>query len=110
MRLLPAAAMAAVLIAGVSSAANAEVLKMPAQGTPATSPATSPTTSPATTHGFQVEMPVKGMTMGEVLKKFGAPQKKLAPVGDPPITRWIYSDYIVYFEYKYVIHSVMTRR
>lgn len=51
-------------------------------------------------------MPGRGSSMTQVEKHFGAPRQKLAPVGEPPITRWIYSDYTVYFEHEYVIHSV----
>lgn len=51
-------------------------------------------------------MPGRGVSMSQVEKHFGQPREKAAPVGQPPITRWIYSDYTVYFEYEYVIHSV----
>jgi len=51
-------------------------------------------------------MPGRGASMAQVEKHFGAPLEKRAPVGNPPITRWIYSNYTVYFEYEYVIHSV----
>ena len=33
--------------------------------------------------------------------------EKLPEVGDPPIIRWIYPSYTVYFEYQYVINSVL---
>lgn len=59
---------------------------------------------------FSVKMPRRGMTMKQVEKEFGPPLKKLPQVGDPPhqpITRWIYKDYTVYFEYQYVIQSVL---
>lgn len=51
-------------------------------------------------------MPVRGMTMQEVEKQFGQPQEKRPAVGKPPIIRWVYADYIVYFERQYVLHSV----
>ena len=44
--------------------------------------------------------------MAKVQKMFGAPIKKVAAVGKPPITRWVYSDYTVVFEYKHVVQSV----
>ncbi len=50
--------------------------------------------------------PTRGMTMARVEAKFGAPLRKHAAVGQPPITRWDYADFSVYFEYKYVIHAV----
>lgn len=52
--------------------------------------------------------PTRGMTMREVLRRFGAPQARLAPVGKPPITRWRYPGFTVYFEYHFVIDSVAT--
>lgn len=58
---------------------------------------------------YSIDLPGRGMTMARVEKRFGPPNKKLAEVGTPPITRWIYKDFIVYFEYQYVIHAVVTR-
>lgn len=55
-------------------------------------------------------IPTRGMTMENVEANFGSPANKRAPIGDPPITRWEYSEFIVYFEYKRVIHSVPKRR
>ncbi len=57
-----------------------------------------------------VARPVRGMTMHQVEQRFGASQEKLPPVGDPPITRWIYPDFTVYFEHQYVIHAVLHRQ
>lgn len=56
---------------------------------------------------FSVEMPARGMSMSSVSQRFGNPTKKIAPVGEPPISRWIYDKYTVYFEGQYVIHSVL---
>lgn len=73
-----------------------------------TMPETVPTT-PATTKPIKVEvddMPGRGASMAQVEKRFGQPREKLPPVGEPPITRWVYGDYTVYFEHQYVIHSV----
>lgn len=50
--------------------------------------------------------PRKGMSMTEVERSFGQPGKVLSPVGTPPITRWIYEGYTVYFDHAYVIHTV----
>ena len=52
-------------------------------------------------------LPVRGMNMANVEHIFGAPQEKDAAVGKPPITRWVYPDYVVYFEYNLVLHTVM---
>jgi hypothetical protein len=51
--------------------------------------------------------PRRGMTMEEVATRFGAPVTKEAPVGRPPIARWEYPGFVVYFEHQYVIHSVV---
>jgi len=53
--------------------------------------------------------PTRGMTQTAVESKFGAPAAVKAPVGDPPITRWEYADFVVYFEYDKVIHAVRKR-
>jgi len=53
-------------------------------------------------------MPHRGMTMEQVKQSFGEPKKKIAPVGKPPITRWVYDGFIVYFEDGHVIHSLAT--
>lgn len=52
------------------------------------------------------DLPPQGMSMAKVLKHYGAPAKKTGPVGKPPITRWVYPDYTVVFEYKHVVQSV----
>ncbi len=56
-------------------------------------------------------MPTRGMTMAQVLKRFGPPERKLPVRGggsrwQPPIHRWAYPGYVVYFERSIVIHSV----
>lgn len=53
--------------------------------------------------------PRRGLSMPQVEERFGPPLEKLAPVGDPPITRWNYDKFTVYFEHQYVIHSVPAR-
>jgi len=54
-----------------------------------------------------VATPTRGMTMAQVATKFGAPASKIPAVGKPPISRWEYSGFIVYFEGDHVIHSVV---
>ncbi len=54
-----------------------------------------------------MEIPVRGMHMEQVEKMYGKPDAIDPPVGDPPITRWEYPAYSVYFEYSYVIQSVV---
>jgi len=53
--------------------------------------------------------PMRGTTQAQVEAKYGSPVSKKAPVGDPPISRWEYQDFTVYFEYDRVIHAVLKR-
>jgi hypothetical protein len=55
-----------------------------------------------------VATPHRGMTMDQVAGKFGAPMTKVAAVGNPPISRWEYPGFVVYFEHEHVIHSVVS--
>ena len=55
------------------------------------------------------ESPNRGMSMETVESKWGAPVQKRAAIGEPPISRWEYSSFIVYFEYSHVIHAVTKR-
>ena len=57
-----------------------------------------------------INRPVRGMSMETVEARYGLPISTREPVGDPPITRWEYEGFIVYFEYKFVIHTVRKRR
>jgi hypothetical protein len=54
-----------------------------------------------------VATPTRGMTMDQVASKFGAPATKVPAVGTPPISRWEYPGFVVYFEHEHVIHSVV---
>jgi len=51
--------------------------------------------------------PTNGQSMNMVLAKFGQPNKRVAPVGNPPISRWIYDEFTVYFEHKLVVNSAL---
>ena len=53
--------------------------------------------------------PTRGMSQARVEANFGVPQSRVSPVGDPPITRWEYGNFVVFFEYDKVIHSVTKR-
>lgn len=61
------------------------------------------------TAGSDDGRPTRGMTQASVESKYGSPVAVQAPVGDPPITRWEYSDFVVFFEYDKVIHAVVKR-
>ncbi len=52
------------------------------------------------------QRPDRGMSMDRVEAAFGAPSRRTAPVGDPPISRWEYPGFVVFFEHSKVIHAV----
>ncbi len=105
--------------AQTAPAAATRVMPLQAEGTPAAAaeitPATAPASVPAQTASEETgpSMPVRGMNMANVEHIFGAPLQKLPAVPavgnklHPPITRWVYPHYVVYFEYNNVIHSVL---
>ena len=53
-----------------------------------------------------LDFPRRGMDQDKVQIELGAPVEIKSPVGKPPITRWIYNDRVVYFEYSTVLHVV----
>jgi hypothetical protein len=52
------------------------------------------------------ERPKRGSSMASVEARFGPPTTRFSAVGKPPITRWDYANFAVYFEYDHVLHSV----
>ncbi|MFK5914590.1 MAG: hypothetical protein QM484_09450 [Woeseiaceae bacterium] len=58
---------------------------------------------------FSVQVPGRGMTMESVQTKFGEAQSREEAVGTPPITKWNYSEFSVYFESEFVIHAVVNK-
>ena len=54
-------------------------------------------------------VPAPGATMDSVKAKFGAPTQEAPAVGKPPITRWEYPGYVVYFENDKVLHTVIVK-
>ena len=54
--------------------------------------------------------PTRGTSMAQVESQYGAPVERFAAVGQPPITRWVYPTFVVYFEYEHVVHAVATAR
>jgi hypothetical protein len=55
-----------------------------------------------------INTPSRGMTMSQVASKFGEPATKVPAIGKPPISRWEYPGFVVYFEHDHVIHSVVS--
>lgn len=55
----------------------------------------------------KMDLPTNGLSKAEVESRFGAPDKRHDAVGEPPITRWDYDTYSVYFEHDLVLFSVL---
>lgn len=86
----------AVLLAALAQGARAETIRIPigAQGSEATA----------------AGLPARGTTEAQVLAQYGDPAERHPPVGQPPIERWDYADFSVYFETGHVVHSVLRHR
>jgi hypothetical protein len=56
-----------------------------------------------------IPRPDRGARMAEVRSRYGEPANIMDAVGKPPITRWAYPNYTVYFEYDRVIDVVVHR-
>lgn len=54
-----------------------------------------------------IKRPKQGQSMVKIESLFGQPLEKTSPVGTPPISKWIYNDFSVYFENNIVIHTVI---
>ncbi len=78
------------------------------------SPAAAETLLIERTRLEQIPMPARGLGIASVESSFGAPAEKLEPRGGqrrqwPRISRWVYPDFIVYFEQGRVIDVVAKR-
>ena len=87
----------------LSAALAALVLAGPLAAEELATPATAPEASSS--------RPARGMSMESVEAAFGAPTRRVPAVGganphQPPITRWEYPSFVVYFENDKVVHSV----
>lgn len=82
--------LAAVLVSAAASGALADEL----------------TTPPAPSASEQANRPARGMSMERVEATYGAPTQRVPAVGEPPIARWEYPGFVVYFENQLVIHTV----
>lgn len=60
--------------------------------------------------GVTTELPGRGLSTAAVLQRHGDPVARHAPVGNPPISRWDYEGFSVYFEAGAVVHSVLQHR
>jgi len=80
------------LLAGLSTNISAELISTPDGGKK---------------EAYTVMLPGRGMAKETVRKQFGYPIERTAPVGTPPISKWRYDLFTVYFESDYVIHAVV---
>ncbi len=55
----------------------------------------------------RMQLPANGQSEADVITEYGSPTARHEAVGDPPITRWDYANYSVYFEYDLVLFSVL---
>lgn len=55
------------------------------------------------------DRPNRGSSMATVESRYGAPSNRHAAVGSPPISRWDYPQFSVYFENDRVLHTVLVR-
>ena len=53
------------------------------------------------------QRPARGSSMASVEARYGSPTSRVSPIGDPPISRWEYPGFTVFFEYEHVIHAVV---
>jgi hypothetical protein len=89
-RWILAAALALTLGTAMATTAMADELQMP------------------NSDSASADRPARGLTMDKVEAKFGAPSRRVPAVGEPPITRWEYPGFVVFFERDRVLHTVTT--
>ena len=77
---------------------QAQVLDMPAPGD---------TDAPSIDRSM---LPRRGLSMDGVRAAYGEPVSSSPAIGDPPITRWVYDDFVVFFEYQHVINAVIPNK
>lgn len=59
---------------------------------------------------WNVPIPARGATKAQVESRFGSPQSRHGPTGEPPIYYWDYAEFTVYFEADRVLHTVRKYR
>ncbi|MCW8899423.1 MAG: hypothetical protein OQK95_01980 [Gammaproteobacteria bacterium] len=100
------------LLVGLSANLSAEEISIPAPKagpTPSEMTTLEEATSPVEATEYSVKLPGRGMSMEMVQNRFGEALEKYSAVGDPPITKWVYQNFTVYFESEFVIHAVVNR-
>ena len=54
-----------------------------------------------------VATPTRGMSMDSVRNAYGEPKESYPAVGQPPISRWDFEKFHVFFEHNMVLHAVV---
>jgi len=85
------------------AASNRETTRASVLEMPDASSANENTSAPAA----RPDTPPRGLTKSRVLARYGKPLSQGKPIGQPPISRWDYPDYQLYFEYDHVLHAVV---
>ena len=62
-----------------------------------------------TKEAYSLMLPGRGMAKDTVRKRFGYPIERISEVGTPPISKWRYDLFTVYFESDHVIHAVLNK-
>lgn len=69
---------------------------------------TVPVGQQAAQQGFS--LPQRGAAAATVRQQHGEPVTRHAAIGTPPISRWDYDGFSVYFEHDKVVHSVLQNK
>jgi len=105
--------LAAATLLMASATAYADNLSMPETPQPQTAEEATPSvTTEIPAAAPDIKLPGKGQTMAQVAKDFGEPKVKHPAVGggqprQPPITRWDYEGFSVFFEHSHVVDAVI---
>lgn len=105
--------LAAMSLLMTSAAVQADNLSLPETTRPQTAEEATPSvTTEIPAAAPAIKLPRKGQEMGLVVKEFGEPKTKYPPVGggmprQPPITRWDYEGFSVFFEHSHVVDAVV---
>lgn len=54
-----------------------------------------------------IQTPRNGLSMSQVRQQYGSPTAEIPAVGEPPISRWEYDGFSVFFEHDLALHSVI---
>ncbi len=54
-----------------------------------------------------IQTPKNGLKKENVEAMYGAPVQRVSAVGEPPISKWVYQEFTVYFEHDIVLHAVV---